>query len=524
MKILTSQQMRDVEEAAARRGASLDALMEQAGLAVARQAQTMLDILHGTHVLILVGPGNNGDDGLVAARVLRSWGAAAQTYLCAPRRAEDPKLEAALKEGVQVTDGAADHDLQRLRLLLKDASLVIDAVLGIGSARPLSGSLADVLRMAATARAARRDLRILAVDVPTGLNATTGEADLAILPADVTITFGAPKAGQFLFPGAEYVGQLKVSTTGFLPEWFDSVAAPDAITADLVRALLPARSIAGHKGMFGKVFVLAGSQSYLGAAYLACMGAARTGAGYVTLAMPFRLQAILATKLTEATYVTLPETPDGALTPDAPKLIREALNGYDALLIGPGLGQHPATVATVRNLLLDEPVTTPVVIDADALNALAKTERWWERLCAPAVLTPHPGEMARLLNVPLKEVEEHRWNTALESARTWNASVVLKGAFTAVGSPHSLLRVSPFANPALATAGTGDVLAGVIAGLLAQGLPPYDAASAGVYLHATAGELMRQEIGDAGAIASDLLPRLPQALHLIKEGGTLGPI
>lgn len=519
MKLVTTQQMREVEEAAVKRGVSLDTLMENAGLAVARVAMELLGGTIRPQVTVLVGPGNNGSDGLVAARHLQARGASVAAYLAAPRPTQDPKLARATAEGVTITSASQDADLAQLQQLLAQSTLIIDAVFGAGHLRPIADPLASVLRLAELARRQRPNLTILALDVPSGLNADTGQVDPLCIPAHVTVTLGVPKAGLYKFPGADYAGQIRLADIGIPSQCLEELDAAQTIDRSWVSGVLPARHRDSHKGTHGRVLVVAGSQSYIGAAYLACSGAARSGAGYVTLAAPSRVQAIVAAKLTEATHLTLPETTPNSLSPETARVLRQALTDYDALLIGPGLGQDPSVAAVVRNTLLGgPPLTTPVVVDADALNILSQTPEWWTRFKAPAVLTPHPGEMGRLLDKPTEYVQRDRWARAADSAREWDVTIVLKGAFTAVASPQGKLRISPFANPALATAGTGDVLAGIIAGLLAQGLSPFDAAAAAVYLHGLAGEQMRQQFGDAGGLASDLLPLLPPALRSLREG------
>jgi NAD(P)H-hydrate epimerase len=255
------------------------------------------------------------------------------------------------------------------------------------------------------------------------------------------------------------------------------------------------------------------------------MGAARAGAGYVTLATPTSIHPILAAKLTEATYIPLPEQTPGAVSSAAVPLLRQAAQDYNVLLLGCGLGQQPATAALVRQLLFTAPsVELPLVLDADGLNLLAWIPEWWKVLKTPTVVTPHPGEMARLLGSSVAAVEADRVKAARHAAALWGVAVVLKGAFTVIASPEGPVRLSPFANPALATAGTGDVLAGVVAGLMAQGLSPFEAASAGVFLHGAAGDLVRRELGPAGAVASDLLPALPRARKAIIEGSFTGGV
>jgi NAD(P)H-hydrate epimerase len=278
------------------------------------------------------------------------------------------------------------------------------------------------------------------------------------------------------------------------------------------------RPLDSHKGTFGRVLVVAGSASYIGAAYLACEGAARVGAGLVTLAIPRSLQPVLAAKLTEATYLLLPEE-EGALSPEASDVILSELPGYQAILVGCGLGQGSDVARLIRQTLLTARYPgVPMVLDADALNIMSRVPEWWLGLRGEAVVTPHPGEMSRLTGMTTSEINAARLSTTRERAVQWGKSVVLKGAYTVIGSPHGQVRISPFANPGLASAGTGDVLAGAVAGLLAQGMSTFDAAACGVYIHGAAGEQIRHEMGDTGMVASDLLPRLPLVIKRLKEG------
>ena len=517
MKIVTVEEMQELERRSEASGVTTNALMEQAGLAVARIAWRRLETVTEASVLALTGPGNNGGDGLVAARHLRAWGATVTAYLCAARRPEDPKLRLARDADVRVIDAIEQGGLAGLREELSKTHLVVDAILGTGRARRIQGALQEILSAVQEERARRSGLMLLALDLPTGLNADTGEADPACLAADLTVTLGCPKKGLFRFPGAEKVGRLMVADIGIPGHLLES-PSPELVTPRWVREHLPARPLNAHKGTFGRVLVVAGSHNFIGAAYLACMGAARTGTGYVTLATLPSIQPILATKLTEATYVLLPEDAPGDFGAQAGGEVRQAMEDYDALLMGCGLGQRPATQSMVRQALLSTtPLPAPLVLDADALNTLARTPEWWKRLKGEVVLTPHPGEMARLLGGTVEAVEEDRIESARAAAALWGVTVLLKGAFSVVASPQGDVRVLPFANPILASAGTGDVLAGVVAGLLAQGMSPFDAAGAGAFLHGAAGELVARELGDRGAVASDLLPALPQAIKAILE-------
>jgi NAD(P)H-hydrate epimerase len=344
--------------------------------------------------------------------------------------------------------------------------------------------------------------------------------DSACLYADNTITLGFPKLGLFNPPGAERAGRITVADIG-IPSYLAEGVTTELITDDWARSVLPKRPLGANKGSFGRVLVVAGSINYIGAAYLACSGAIRVGAGLVTLATAASLQSILASKLTEVTYLPLPESSPGIISAQAAGLIHQELSHYDVLLLGCGLGQSQSAIGFIKSLLLEGEVTLPLlVLDADALNTLAKTRRWWQQLPGDAILTPHPGEMARLAGVSIDEVQSDRVGITKRVALEWHKTVVLKGAYTVVVAPESQSMISPIANPGLASAGTGDVLTGVIAGLVAQGLKLFDAATCGVYLHGEAGEMVRDKLGDAGMIATDLLPALPLVIKQLKENLT----
>jgi hydroxyethylthiazole kinase-like uncharacterized protein yjeF len=286
------------------------------------------------------------------------------------------------------------------------------------------------------------------------------------------------------------------------------------------RSLLPSRPLEANKGTFGKVLVVAGSTNYIGAAYLATVGAGRVGAGLVTLACARSIYPIMASKLVESTFFPLPDV-EGFLTGESAHSVLQALDqGYNALLVGCGLGQMAYVQAFIQSLLprLKGETLRAVVLDADGLNVLASRERWWQELSVPAIVTPHPGEMSRLTGLPIADIQADRLQTAVRQASAWGTTVILKGAHTVVAAPDGRARISPFANPALASGGTGDVLAGAIAGLVGQGLDPFDAAALAVYLHGRAGERVRRELGDAGLLAGDLLPTLPRVIKELGSG------
>jgi len=519
MKIVTAAQMRRIEDRSEALDVSKDALMENAGLSIARRIRQLLAPLIGVPVTVLVGPGNNGGDGLVAARHLHRWGASVTVYICRDRRSPDPKLDAVKAIGVPVISASSDVGLARLSALLGSAHMAVDAVLGIGSIRPIQSTLRDILTLLAKARAKRLHLRLIAIDVPSGMNADSGDADAASVPADVTLSMGYPKVGHYAYQAAPLIGELEVADIG-LPPGADADAPLSLMTAAHMRTLLPQRPAASHKGSFGKTLVVAGSSNYIGAAYLAATAATRVGSGLVTIALPAAIQTAVASKATEPTYLPLPETSPGVIEPTAAADVLDTLRDCDSLLLGCGMGQADDTRRFIEAALYSDKRLPPAVIDADGLNALAQTPHWWERIPDHAILTPHPGEMARLTRMSTPEVQSDRIGIAMESAECWRKIVVLKGAYTVVAFPDGSAMLSPFANAGLASAGTGDVLAGSITGLLSQGLLPQDVAALGVYLHGLAGERVRARLGDTGMVASDLLPELPLAIKALRSGDT----
>jgi ADP-dependent NAD(P)H-hydrate dehydratase / NAD(P)H-hydrate epimerase len=519
MKIVTTAQMAALEQASERSGVIMDTLMENAGLRVAMAAREQLGSVAGAGVLVLVGPGNNGADGLVAARHLQRWGAEVTAYVVTRRPDPDPKMEMARRYGINVLRADDDPGLAKLDGALDRCRLVIDAVLGTGRARPFEGAIKEILLRLNYCRAKPRRPWFLALDLPTGLNADTGEVDPAGLSADLTVALGFPKAGLLTFPGAGRVGQLKVVDIG-LPSDTEEEKRIDLelLTPEWVSRHLPARLLDAHKGTFGHTLIIAGSRNYVGTTYLTSQAAVRVGAGLVTLASPKSVYSIAAAKLTEVIHLPLPEDSDGRIHPHAAELIRRNLSRYDSLVVGSGLGWSMGTMEFLERLLLQEPQPEiATVVDADGLNNLSQLPDWWHRLGGPVVLTPHPGEMATLTGRSIPEVQQARVAAARHWAAFWNVAVVLKGAHTVIARPDGLVRVSSFANPGLASGGTGDVLTGIVGGLMAQGLCPYPGACCGVYLHAQAAAAVTRRKGNTGAIASDLIEELPETINQLRH-------
>lgn len=533
MKIFTVAEMVAAEKAADAAGVSYDQMMERAGRGVAEAIRERYPVA-GQALLVLVGPGNNGGDGLVAGRYLAEAGADVVFYLFKPRdAATDANFARVQAMGLFTLLAEHDHGFGLLQHRLTVTDLVVDALLGTGVSRPIEGQLAGLMRnlkegleemrrqaslagngetwpsltSVTTVTSPRgRKPAIVAVDCPSGLNSDNGQLDPLALPAGLTVTFAGPKRGHFIFPGAAACGELVVADIGIsadLPE-VQSVAL-ELITAATAHELLPPRPVDGHKGTFGSVLIAAGSGHYWGAPILAGRAAYRSGAGLVALAVPAAVRPVAAGQLPEATYPPLPG--DEILGPAAAHYLGERLSHYDALLVGPGLSE----AADFMVALLALANLPPLVVDADGLNLLAAMAEWPAKLPPQTVVTPHPGEMARLMGVSPDQVTGvDRVELARQKAAEWHCILLLKGAYTVVAAPDGRCSLVPFANPVLATAGSGDVLAGVIAALRAQGIDAYEAAVLGAYWHGAAGQLAGEAVGRAGLLAGEIADWLPE--------------
>lgn len=500
-------------------GHSYDTMMSQAGRAVVAAIEDQGDV-QDKKILILVGTGNNGGDGLVAGRYLANLGADVAFYFYKSR--QDENFLKVQKQGLNTIFAEYDQRFRVLRTRLKITDVMIDALLGTGVSRPIEGSLAKLMSQVADGIAERnqilagtddssltflqrnqlttaRRVFVVAVDVPSGVHSDSGEADRLTLSADLTITFHAPKYAHFLFPAAEKCGELVVADIGIAPKYTQDIQT-EVATPQQISDWLPKRPLDGHKGTFGSTLIAGGSRNYLGAPILSGMGAYRVGAGLVALAVPKALRQLGATHLPEATFPMLPAA--DYLDSDSAKVL--SVEKYQSLLLGPGLGdesdQFLQAVLSLGNL-------PPLICDADALNYLSRQAEWWKLLPPTTILTPHPGEMSRLVGHDIRA--ENRFELAQTYAQKWGHIVVLKGAFTIVAAADGRLMTIPIATPLLATAGSGDVLAGAIAGLLAQGLESYHAAVVGAYLHAAAGQSLTKAHGNSGLLAHEIAGQLP---------------
>jgi NAD(P)H-hydrate epimerase len=480
--------------------------MERAGLAVARAALGLAGGAYGRRTVVICGKGNNGGDGLVAARHLSRWGMAAEVFLLDPslREPAATNLEAAERAGILVRpfdEGAVRRSLER-------ADVSIDAIFGIGFRGAAEGVFAAAIELLGEAGAP-----VVAVDIPSGVEGDTGSVRGPVVNADVTVTFGAPKLGTILFPGAAAAGVLDVADIGFPTELV--VGDVGLLDETDVRSVWPARSPETHKRRSGVVLVVAGSRRMTGAPRLVAAGASRAGAGLVTVAAPEGVLATIQASLDEATFLPLPEGPEGSASEAAWEALSVRLEGFDAVAVGPGLSTDGETPAFVRRLAREAPV--PLVIDADAINAFAGRAGELARRAAPAVLTPHAGEFARLFEISMEALEEDRVGLVRKAATETGCVVVLKGSRSLIASPDGEVAINPTGTSVLATGGTGDVLTGIVASLLARGVAPVDAAGAGVYVHGTAGRLAGERTGE-GTVAGDVARAVPQAVRRLTEG------
>ncbi len=539
MKVLSAAQMRQVDHrTASEHGISGPELMENAGAAVARFLRRAWPERSRGPVSVVCGKGNNGGDGLVTARLLRNQGCAARVILLAkPEAYQGEALQAWNRLQIEAPEPAAvvAERAGEAQALLEGSKLLVDAIYGTGLDRPPQGIGAEMI---AWLNQRRADVPLVAIDMPSGLpadGAYTREAppedkEIPIVKADWTITFTAPKLGQLLGPYARRAGRVRIESIGTPAAELESSEYNVWVgDADLARPLLKPRPAASHKGSFGHVLVLAGSRGKSGAAAMAATAALRMGAGLATAAVPAGILPIVAGYRPELMTHPLPETAGGALALAAAAEFEEGglWAGKNILAAGPGLGQEAVTVAALKRVLAGAPV--PWVLDADGLNAFAGDLEALAGLASAAerrlgrtavILTPHPGEMSRLLGVETKAILSDRAGCARRLAQATGAVVVLKGHRSLTVAPDGRMAINTSGNPGMATAGTGDILTGLMAGLWAQQASgdSFQTAAAAVYLHGLAGDLAMRQWGQRALLATDLLTALPAALRRAAMG------
>ena len=505
-KVATAEEMRELDRRAVEEfGVPAIELMENAGRHVFEAVRDLLGSVKGKRVTVIAGPGNNGGDGFVAARYLREAGGEVSVFLVGDPSAVkgDAKanLDVLFKIGLAVKPIRCVSETEDA---LTRSNLIIDALFGTGLRGEVKGIAADVIQAINASKCP-----VVAVDIPSGLDADTGRIWGVCVKADRTVTFALPKLGLLVHPGAAYVGRLVVGDIGIPHQLYDeiNVELPDE---KWVAERLPGRPPDAHKGTFGTAIVIAGSPGLTGAAAMAAEAVLRSGAGLSILAVPLGLQDVMATKLTEVMTRGLPETEVRTLSVKAVEAALELCEKGTAAILGCGVGTHKETCEFVGRFV--KAVRKPIVIDADGLNCLAMDAAVLEGEHGETVITPHPGEMARLLGTTTEEVQSNRVDAAREAASRFRSVTVLKGARTIVAASEGRVFINPTGNAGLATGGTGDVLAGTIGGLLAQGLSPLDAAVCGVFVHGKAGDIAASRIGMAGMIAGDVLRALPETL------------
>jgi NAD(P)H-hydrate epimerase len=540
MKLVTVPEMRKIEQEADAQGLTYDQMMENAGHNLAKEVQGLAYSQDDEEIQVLglVGPGNNGGDTLVALAHLAEKGWKARAYLVKRKTAGDVLAKRLEEADGEIVLAEKDGDFTQLAAFLSTADVLLDGLLGTGTKLPLKDDLADVLKATKAALADQPwPPYLVAVDCPSGVDCDSGEAAPETLAADATVTMAAVKQGLLKVPAFELAGEIHIVEIGLpadLPSWKGILN--EVADEGLVASLLPARPADAHKGTFGTALIVAGSVNYTGATLLAGKGAYRAGTGLVTLAIPAPLHTALAGQFPEATWILLPHE-QGVIASAATGVLFKNLERATSLLIGPGIGMEDTTREFIRGVFegsaaakqahgrigfvksggetVESKVVPlpPVILDADGLKLMAKIENWPKVLPGPAILTPHPGEMAVLTGWTVEKIQEDRLDTARRFAGQWGHVVVLKGAFTVIAAPDGRTTTIPVATPALARAGSGDVLAGIIAGLRAQGMEAYAAAVAGTWIHAQAGLFAADTVGNpASVLAGDILDAIADVL------------
>jgi len=536
MKLVSVDKMLALEQEANRSGLSYPQMMENAGRGLADFIDRRFSDLKEKSVLGLIGSGNNGGDTLIALQHLASRGWRIHAYIVKNRSKSDPLAELVSHAGGKVINASEDEKFNILKNWINECHVILDGILGTGFKLPLKNEIADILRIVSKMQSSTP---IVAVDCPSGVDCRTGEAAPECLKADFTVCMAAVKDGLLKFPAMGLCGEI-VSVDIGLPESLKAWEGVKGrvINEEDIKKLLPERPPDSHKGTFGTCVIIAGSTNYCGAALLSAESAYRSGAGLVRLAVPGAIYEGIVGSLPEATWLLLPHSL-GVINEDAAAVLLPHIAGTRAMLLGPGWGQETETLEFLKKILVGKPIETrkkraigfselstspeaqyeclpPTVIDADALKLLTKIENWENKIPSRSVLTPHPGEMSVLTKTPVPEIQKNRIAVACEYAKKWNHIIVLKGAGTIVAEPGGEYSVIPIATAALAKAGSGDVLSGMITGLLAQGIDAYDAAVCAAWLHAKAGVEAAHRLGNTFSVnARDVIDSLSDVFKTI---------
>ncbi|MDI6801852.1 MAG: NAD(P)H-hydrate dehydratase [Thermodesulfovibrionales bacterium] len=513
MKVVTSQEMREIDRAAIEDyGIPSAVLMERAGLAVARR---VANLYPDKRIVVLCGSGNNGGDGIVAARNLYNWGFKVNILILSKKKSlsQDCNMQyqiaKKMKIPIEFRISVNERDIHGV--------VVLDAVFGTGLNRPVPGDISKIFDLINAS-----GVSVLSVDMPSGISSDTGEIYGTAIMADSTVTFGLPKRGHLLYPGAEYTGRLFVEDIGFPTGLITSNKLKvNLISPEMISVLLPQRRAYSHKGDYGHVLIIAGSRGKTGAALMAAKACLRSGAGLVTLAVPESLMNVFQNRVTEEMTLPLQDDGSGIISVKAAEEILRFSHKVDVIAIGSGMGVSSDTGMLMKELVERSPV--PMVIDADGINSL-RSAQILKKAKSPIILTPHLGEMAGLIqrteDIRHKTeekklrgmIEKDRINTAMSFSKGTGAYLVLKGAPTIIAEPEGKAFLNTTGNPGMATAGSGDVLTGIVASLIGQGLNPLNASLLGTYLHGCAGDMAAKNKGEYSLIATDIIDFIPDAI------------
>ncbi|MCK4397064.1 NAD(P)H-hydrate dehydratase [candidate division WOR-3 bacterium] len=517
MKIVSIKEMREIDRMAIKElGIPGVVLMENAGQSVVSAMEDFFGLENVHKVTVVCGKGNNGGDGFVVSRYLINQKISVDVYIMGTVSSivGDAKKNLDILAGLGLNPKVivSKKDLRELRTSLTHSGIAVDAIFGTGFSGKIRGITEDVVKELNEA-----GINIVSVDTPSGIDSDTGAVSGEVVQADLTVTMGLPKVGQFLYPARHYVGELYVADIGFPEQVINDVEVKGTLVDnEVLRRFIPWRAPNLHKGAFGRILIIAGSTGMSGAAAMAATSALRAGAGLVYLAIPEHLNPILEAKCTETITIPLPQTEDGSISLKAYTKIMDEIKKVDVVAIGPGMSQHPETQKLVRKVA--ENANAPLLVDADGINALVGYTKVLKKRKKPTVITPHPGEMARLIESNARDIERNKVEVSRRYASKWGVILVLKGAPTVTSEQDGSFWLNPHVNSGLATAGSGDVLTGLIIGFLAQKTTPLAAAVSGVYIHSLAGEILKEKMGEHSIIAGDLIDAIPSAiLKALKE-------
>lgn len=512
MKIVTSREMREIDRKTIEEF-NIDGriLMERAGISVVMALEEEIGSLKNLSFLIFCGSGNNGGDGFVVARSLHEYTDKVRVILLgkSEKMSEETfsNYLALKKMGVEVLNVVSTEDFEIVKRSLETSDIVIDAMLGIGLSGALRGNILQIVELIN-----KSGNYVVSVDVPTGVDSDNGRVYNTAIKANVTVTFGLPKLGLFIYPARNYVGKLKIASIGIpLNLRKSNTIKRELITKDVVKNLIPPRPSWGHKGTFGKVLIVSGSKKYTGAPILVSLGALRSGCGLVYTAVPEPFNTIVTTKLPEVVCQPI-KTERGFFDKNSISQVLEVENKVDAVVVGPGLSVENETVDFIEELL--SRINRPVLLDADALNIISKTSKDSLRKLSNAIITPHLGEFSRIVGKSITEISENLIETAEDFAKEYKITLLLKGATTVItNGEKTFLNVT--GNTGLAKGGSGDVLSGIIGSFMAQGLSPLEAAICGVYLHGLSAEIYSKENSERSMIAEEIADTFPKILKMM---------